>query len=201
MSRPYTLRRRADSMDDTRRRIARAAAELHGTLGPARTTISAVAHLAGVERLTVYRHFPNEAALFQACSRHWLAEHSPPDPAAWSRIADPSARLGSALDEMYGYYEGTCQMWERVYRDAPLVPALGEPMRQWGAHLERACDILAAGWGARGRRRRLVRTAVTHALDFPAWASLARHGADRDTARALMTALVHAAAGRPAAIR
>lgn len=197
MTRTYTLRRRADSRDDTRRRIARAAAELHGTLGPARTTISAVAERAGVERLTVYRHFPDETALFEACSGHWLAEHPPPDPTAWSLISDPALRLTRALGEMYAYYEATSQMWERVYRDAPLVPALDGPMGRWGGYLERACDIVMTGRRVRGSRRRRLRTAVAHALDFEAWASLARHGAERDAALALMTGMVETAAGRP----
>src|SRR5664280_3595678 len=85
--RTYRLRARAAGMDRTRERITRAAVELHGTIGPAATTMSAVAELAGVTRATLYRHFPNEAALFTACSADWLAANPRPDPADWATIA------------------------------------------------------------------------------------------------------------------
>ena len=64
--RKYEKKRRAELEADTRRRITETAVELHGTVGPARTSISAVAERAGVRRSTLYRHFPDEAALFDA---------------------------------------------------------------------------------------------------------------------------------------
>src|ERR1700704_6593204 len=98
------MKRRAESEEATRLRITESAVELHGTLGPARTSISAVAERAGVRRSTVYRHFPDEAALFGACSAHWTAANPPPDIASWKGIADPAERFERALEEMYGYY-------------------------------------------------------------------------------------------------
>src|SRR5918996_4055938 len=89
--RPYRKRRRAELEDQTRLRITEAAVELHGRVGPARTTISAVADRAGVQRATVYRHFPDEDALFAACSGHWAAMNPSPDPSAWQAIRDPAA--------------------------------------------------------------------------------------------------------------
>ena len=93
--RPYQLRARADAMDRTRARITRAAIELHGSIGPAATTMSAVAERAGVTRATLYRHFPNEGALFTACSAEWRSANPSPNPAQWAAIADPYDRLRS----------------------------------------------------------------------------------------------------------
>src|SRR5439155_11554065 len=109
-------------------RITESAMTLHGTLGPAQTSISAVAEHAGVRRSTVYRHFPDEAALFGACSSHWAALNPPPDVAAWARIADPDERLRTALGELYAYYGRTGEMFDRLLRDAPRVQLIQELM-------------------------------------------------------------------------
>ena len=98
--RPYRMKRRAELEELTRRRITESAVALHGTLGPARTSISAVAEHAGVRRSTVYRHFPDEAALFAACTAHWMADNPVPDLGAWagdrgSRRAPARARSRS----------------------------------------------------------------------------------------------------------
>src|SRR5215210_5297504 len=102
--RVYTKRRRAQLEEDTRRRITAATVELHREVGPANTTISAVAERAGVQRLTVYRHFPDERALLGACSAHWRAGHPAPDPSPWPPIEDPEDRLRTAIAAFYAYY-------------------------------------------------------------------------------------------------
>src|SRR2546423_4242678 len=104
MARKYELKQRADSVSETRQRIVEATVELHTELGPARTTISAIAERAGVQRLTVYRHFPDERALFEACSGHWAAENPAPDPATWAAVDDPEERRRIALIEIYAFY-------------------------------------------------------------------------------------------------
>src|SRR5215207_8188944 len=109
-TRRYQQRKRAASQAQTRRRITEAAMELHGTVGPARTTISAIADRAGVRRATVYRHFPDERALFQACSGMFAKANPPPDPAQWSSIDHPERRLAVALDALYGWYERVAHM-------------------------------------------------------------------------------------------
>src|SRR5260221_8741887 len=106
-TRPYRMQRRAESERQTRLRITESAVALHGTLGPSRTSISAVAAHAGVRRSTVYRHFPDEAALFDACSAHWANANPPPELSAWSAIDSPDARLHVALDELYAFYRRT----------------------------------------------------------------------------------------------
>src|SRR3954471_19243501 len=122
--RKYELKKRAERQAETRRRIVQATEELHRTVGPAKTTISEVAERAGVQRLTVYNHFPEERELFAACSAHFRQENPAPDPAAWAEIADPDERLRTALTELYAYYERTEDMTGNVRRDAELLPAL-----------------------------------------------------------------------------
>jgi AcrR family transcriptional regulator len=174
--RPYRQKERADSVAETRRRISQAAVELHGTLGPARTTISAVAERAGVGRPTVYRHFPTERDLLAACSAHFFGDHPWPDPAPWAAIADPRARLATALDALYGYYERTGQMFSNVHRDLDAVDGLPSTMAAFEASLRDAERVLAPGWGARGGRARVVKAAIHHVLDLQTWRSLTVDG-------------------------
>src|SRR6476619_3529215 len=96
LRRPYRLQARAAAMDATRRRITRAAVELHGTVGPAATTMSAVAERAGITRATLYRHFPNDEALLKACSAEWRSANPAPNPEQWATVPDPYDRLRSA---------------------------------------------------------------------------------------------------------
>lgn len=193
--RTYRKRRRAELEAETRLRITEAAVDLHGTVGPARTTISAVAERAGVQRATVYRHFPDEEALFAACSAHWAAQHPFPDLDRWAAIADTGERLRTAVGELYRWYGSTEYMLEKTTRDAPLVPAMHAAVARFSARFEDAADALMRGRPERGARRRRVRAAVGHALAFATWRSLMREqGLAHDDAVALMTTLVAAAA-------
>lgn len=160
-------------MEETRLRIAQAAFELHGIVGPAYTTISAIAERAGVQRLTVYRHFPDETSLFRACTSYGYHAHPPPDPSAWFEIQDPEARLRRGLGELYAYYRRTADVWTNVLRDLPLKPALAEVNRPFFEQMTRLRDRLAEGWGARGRRKTLLRATIGHAMDLHTWRSLA----------------------------
>jgi AcrR family transcriptional regulator len=191
--RKYELRKRAEDMARTHLRITEAAIELHGTLGPSRTTMSAVAERAHVERRTLYRHFPTEADLFAACSSHYFAANPWPDLGGWRAIRDPQQRLERALDELYAYYERTEPMLSNVLRDAELVDFARDAVAPLHAYLEEAADVLPAGRRVRGRRRELVRGAVRHALAFSTWRSLARNGIGRSDAAKLTAALVEAA--------
>lgn len=172
--RPYRKRRRAELEEETRLRITEAAVDLHGSVGPAQTTISAVAERAGVQRATVYRHFPDEEALFGACSAHWLSQHPPPDPSVWEGVAEPAARLRAGLAELYAWYAAGAEMLERTIRDAPLVPAMRSPVEARLAWLAHAAATLARGRPERGRGRRRVEAAIGHAVTFATWRSLVR---------------------------
>ncbi len=193
--RPYEMRKRAETMAATRQRITEAAMELHGTVGPARTTITAVAERAGVQRHTVYRHFPTEDDLFAACSGHYLATNPLPDVDEWSAIADPEQRLAHALEELYGFYERTEAMFSNILRDEELVPSVAPALLPVRESLERAANALAAGWPqARGGRRRVVAAAARHVVDFHTWHSLARGGGvSRSQAVELASAMVQRA--------
>ncbi len=194
MARKYELKRRAEQQEETRRRITEATVELHELAGPARTTISAIAERAGVQRLTVYRHFPDERALLTACSGHWTAANPPPDPSPWQRVRDPEVRLRKALSEFYAYYGRTETMMANVLRDAPEMPALAEMLESYGHYLTSVRGILAVGWGVRGKRRELLLAAIGHALDFGTWRSLVRQqGLDDEQAIELMVGTVRCA--------
>jgi AcrR family transcriptional regulator len=187
----YELNQRAQAMADTRRRITRATVELHQTLGPARTSVSEIARRAGVDRVTVYRHFPDDAALFAACSSEFRACHPLPDVASWSKLADPRQRLRRGLRDLYGYYEQTEPMLANVIRDAEHMPALravGAPRRQWLAQAE---EQLARGWQGNARQ---IRHAIAIALDFHTWQILVRQrGLSRSQVIRLMLAMVEGA--------
>jgi len=184
-------------MEDTRLRIAEAAVELHGTLGPARTTISAVAARAGVQRHTVYRHYPTESELYAACSGLFGRRHPFPDIDAWAAIENPRERLGIGLDAIYRYYEGTAQMWTLVLRDREVVDAVESTLTPFAEQLDQAVKVLSSGWGARGGHRRLLSATVRHATDLATWRSLAGEGGvSRTQTVELMSALVESAAGR-----
>ncbi len=170
--RKYRKRLRADSEAATRLRITEAAVDLHGSVGPAKTTMSAVAERAGVQRATLYRHFPDEPALFQACSTHWAMQNPPPDPTPWIAIEDPDQRLRVALGELYAYYERTEPMTTNILRDASLVPTIQDAMQPMLAYMDWVRGVLLNG--RPGGRRKKVRAAVGHAMAFDTWRSLER---------------------------
>ena len=195
MARKYELKKRAESMDDTRRRITEAAVDLHGSVGPARTTVTAVADRAGVQRHTVYRHFPTDADLFAACSGLFDSRHPWPDAERWRNVADPRERLAGGLDELYRYYEQTGHMWANVLRDWEHVETVAPTMAPLEDQLAAYARVLASGWPARGGRRRVVLAAARHAVDFATWRSLIEQGGiSRAQAVSLMSALVGSAA-------
>src|SRR5262249_42221752 len=192
---PYRMKRRAELEEQTRRRITESAVALHQELGPAQTSISAIAERAGVRRSTVYRHFPDEDTLFDACSSHWRAGNPPPDPRSWSSIESPAARTRRALSEVYAFYDRTEAMYDSLLRDEPLVPAVERRLRDFHGYLGALQDDLAAGRGVRGRRAQYVRAAIGHALAFPTWRSLTHdHGLGNDDDVELMCRLVEDAA-------
>jgi AcrR family transcriptional regulator len=191
--RPYRMKKRAELEELTRRRITESAVHLHGTLGPARTSISALAEHAGVRRSTVYRHFPDEASLFAACTAHWTAENPVPDIGAWAGIEDPDERLRAALAALYPYYRRTARMMENLVRDEATSEVVRENFAGYRGYLAAARDALMRGRRSRGRARTRERAAIGHALAFGAWRSLALdEGLDDAQAGELMVRLVAA---------
>ena len=189
VTRAYELKRRAENQAETRQRIVEATIELHQTIGPNATGVSDIAERARVGRVTVYRHFPDEATLSRACSGLYFARHPFPDPAAWRAIRDPAARLHTGLRETYAYHRATEAMMSHVLADARDHPAVAP----YHAHWARAADVLAAGWGLRGRRRALLRAGIGLALNFDTWRTLTRdQGLGDDQAVELMLRVTRA---------
>ncbi len=198
--RPYRLKARARRQEETRARIVDAAMALHEELGPRETPISAIAARAGVQRLTVYRHFPDAEALFRACSSSWLALHPPPDPGTWQDVADPLERSRRALRALYGYYRSTERMWDVAYRDVGQVPALEAPMAQFEAYLDQLRRELGTAWSRNGRPGKALAAALGLLLHFRGWQIMSAQGSGdatiADAAARWLEAL--GTAGRPA---
>jgi AcrR family transcriptional regulator len=173
--RKYEMKKRAERQRETRRRIVEATVELHRTRGPANTTISEIAQRAGVNRLTVYNHFPDITELLKACSRSWTERHPAPDPTPWAQINDPQVRLRTALTELYGFYARTEPMRANVLRDAQTMPELAALLEgSVVPYLKEVRDLLAEGWEACQKERRRLLATLALALDFHTWRSLER---------------------------
>jgi len=197
-TRKYEMRDRAKSQQRTRQRITESAVALHGTLGPARTSMSAVASHAGVRRSTLYRHFPDETALYAACTAHWMAANPLPALDAWAEMDGADERLAVALGELYAYYSRTERMLENVFRDEHTHPLVREGVAVLRGYLDAACDLLMVGRGVQGRARRRVRAALGHTVAFSTWKSLVREqGLPDAEAIGLLTAMVAAASAAP----
>lgn len=170
MPRRYELKRRAELQDETRQRIVEAAVELHGSLGMTKTTMTQIAALAGVGRQTLYRYFPDETALGEACSGHYWASNPFPDLAPWRAVADADARLRLGLRESYAYHRQTEAMIRLALKDVGDSPL----MQGYHDYWQKAAGVIAAAWPLRGRKRTLLRAALGHAVVFPTWHSLVR---------------------------
>lgn len=180
MKRPrvYTKVARAAAEEATRERIVCAIVALHEEIGPARTTVSAIAGRAGVERLTVYRHFPDEPSMLRACSAHWAALNPlPPMPAEGP---DPLAAFRRTILSLYGWYRANAAMLVQITTDARKIPLVAELIAPIDAALDNAAAKLDANWPRRSARRA---TTIRHALEFSTWRSLDRlAGNDRRAA-------------------
>ena len=197
--RKYEMRKRAELQRETRRRIVEATVELHRTRGPAHTTVSEIAQRAGVNRLTVYNHFPDTTHLLRACSRSWTEQHPQPDPTPWAEIGDPQRRLRVALTELYGYYARTEPMRANVLRDAETMPELAALLEgTFVPYLGAVHELLAEGWEVGGKDRRRLLAALRLAMDFRTWRSLEREsGLGREEAVELMLQAVRSAVLSP----
>jgi AcrR family transcriptional regulator len=176
--RKYELKARAEAQQATREKIAAAAVSLHEEVGFAKTTVADIARRAGVQRLTVYNHFPDLDALLPACTAHWSAAHPMPDLAAAFALDDPADRLRTALTALYGWYRETAPMQRRVFGERATVPELDAWMARSGDQaLEQLAAALSPG---------LNRALVALALDFWTWERLDREGLGDAAAAELM---------------
>jgi len=188
MARTYTLKRRAEQQAETRRRIVEAAVELHGSVGPAATTLSMVAERAAVQRHTLYAHFPDERSLFLACSGLTVERDPLPDAAPWRAIADRRERLRAGLLAIYGWYERNAALAGCVLRDAEFHPLTKEMIAlridpQFALYQE----VLGAKLNA------AQRALLALALSFFTWRTLVREGGLKQAAA--VAAMVRAIEG------
>ena len=193
--RKYELRQRAETQAQTRARIVKAALELHGTVGPARTNISEIARLAGVERRTIYNHFQHDHELFQECGALWVEERPPPDPGGWQGLDDPSARTRAALAAIYAYYDRNADELEPVLRDSLFIAPLRDVLEHgWFHYLAGVSEDLVRASRRRGQARVRVAAVVALAVDLGSWRRLTTAGRlSGDAAAALMSGLIEAA--------
>lgn len=186
MKRPYELKRRAESQDRTRQKIVEAAIELHQSKGLAATTVGDIAKRAKVGKVTVYRHFPDEAALVGACSGQYFARHPLPAIEDWRNIGDPSERLHRGLSDTYRYHRETEAMMSRVLAEARDLPI----MDPYHAHWRRAAEILAEPWPGPAGGKALLKAAMALALAYNTWQLLVRgQGLSDEQATELMMRL------------
>lgn len=193
--------RRLAASEETRQRITAAAFELHATIGPSRTTISAIADRAGVQRHTVYAHFPDLDALYLACTEHGMRVTGMPAAGPWSDIEDPADRLDVGLRDLYDWYAANETMLRNVLHDVdPMAPVPTEPdlfeIRMADLHATLAdgwVDRVGGGDGAQGRRAALE-AVIWHAIAFETWRSLTSTGLSTAQAIGLLVAVVRGVA-------
>jgi AcrR family transcriptional regulator len=169
MTRRYQLKQRAQRQADTRRRIVEATVALHVERGLVATQMTDIAQRAGVDRVTVYRHFPEPASLFKACAAHYYQAHPPPDPTAWAAIEDPEARLRHGLVEVYGYWADNAAMAANVLRDVPVLGHLCVGRRLLGLQRD-ATAVLTSGWPPADQPA--LAATIRVAVDFYTWQRL-----------------------------
>jgi AcrR family transcriptional regulator len=193
--RKYELRARAEKQAETRRRIVEATAALHEEVGPVRTTVAEIARRAGVQRLTVYNHFPNEVELFDACGQHWMDRNAPPDPSGALALDNPDERLRAVLGPLYRWYRKNARTTENLQRDRLVMPALEAVMRiRMDQQFANLASALASGFAPNGQSAKGVRAVIALALDFWTWRRLADEGMSDEDAAALMVGGIEAAA-------
>ncbi len=195
--RTYTLRRRQVAVAETRRRITAAAFELHATIGPSRTTVSAIAQRAGVQRHTVYHHFPDLDTLYEACTAHGLQVSGVPQPADWASIADPVERLRHGLTELFAWFRANERMLAAILGDAMAAEPPAVPLEPdlFDRHMGLIFATLAVGWDCPPSARPVLDAVIGHALAFETWRSLSRGGLADDGPRDLLVSVAVAVVG------
>ncbi len=186
MARNYTLKRRAESQAETRRRIVEAAVELHSTVGPANTTVSMIADKAGVQRHTLYKHFPDERSIAMACSGQVQERDPLPDAEAWRAVADPAERLRVGLRAIYAWFERNEGLLACVLRDAEHYELVREiSALRYAPGIAKWHEVLGSALNAKQRPM------LSLALSYHTWRTLTREGGLKqpDAVKAMVKAI------------
>ena len=190
MTRTYTLKKRAEQQAETRQRIVEAAFELHSTVGPSETTLSMIAEKAGVQRHTLYAHFPDERSIFQACSAEAHERDPSPTAEAWRGIPDRTERLTAALTDIYGWYARNASLLSNVVRDVDRHPMVQEIQKARAPVVQGWRDVLGEGFSSDQRAMLFI------ALSFFTWRTLTQQAGVKQAAAVtlMVEAVLNAAA-------
>ena len=184
--RKYNLGKRAQSVDETRRRIVEAIVALHREQGVADTTHEDIARRADVAVATVYRHFPTVGDAVPACGAHILELTQPPTPADVLAAASPEERLARTLEAIFSFWGRIAPWQEKALCDAAKVPALAESVRQ-GNEYHRAIVTMALGELSGGDDDVRMATALS---GFYAWKAFHDQGLEGQAAEIVTKALL-----------
>jgi AcrR family transcriptional regulator len=122
-SRRYRLDRRAETAEQTRRRIVEATHALHAERGIYATSMTQIAQRAGVSVGTVYHHFPTYQDAVFACSQR-AAEMFPfPSADIFVGLSTLENRVRRLVRESFGFYERLPE-YERVRSERWGMPPI-----------------------------------------------------------------------------
>src|SRR6476659_561993 len=103
--RRYQMARRAESAEETKRRIVQATFALHEEKGVAATTFREIAARADVGIGTVYHHFPSYDDVIDACGNDAMARTRPPHPGIFEGVTKAAERIRVLVRETFAFYQ------------------------------------------------------------------------------------------------
>lgn len=182
--RRYSMDKRKEAIEQTRRRILDATMSYHFENGIYPTSFEELAGRAEVSVATIYRHFPDLDTLVGACGADFFALVDWPAPGSidYGRATDPQARLRILVERLCRSYKKGEPGFRNMHGEAHLVRTLAEVKVQSNAAIK---DLVREAIGDGPRV-----AAVAAVVDFPVWASLKNHGMP---AHALPDAIAHLA--------
>lgn len=184
-ARSYRLGRRAETAEETRRRIVEATYALHSERGIAGTTMKDIAERAGVSVGTVYHHFPSYPDAIAACGAFATVRVPAPTAAIYEGAAGRRERVQRLARALFDYYERQPAL-SSVRRDAHIA----EMLQVHAAH--EAANRLALAVEAVGTASTDARGAVAALVDVEVYHSFQRQGFGPASAADAVAALINA---------
>ena len=192
--RRYRSDRRQAGVDETRRRIVGAAVALHAEQGAMATSFAQVAKRADVAVPTVYKHFPNQAALLQSCTGHVFACSPALGPEIYRGLATAEARLAALAKAAFAVHRFQAPWMRRGIHEAALMPDLAKIVDEARSQFRRLVALALEPRFA-GRPPAGLVALIEILLGFSAWqrlaeeAGLSQSGAEERAAAALFALL------------
>lgn len=184
--RPYQLKQRAESAEETRRRLVEATFALHAEQGIAATSMKQIAERAGVGVGTVYHHFPAVEDTVVACT-HYVEQFMPmPTEAIFSGIGPMKDRLLRLVGALFAYFDQV--RVEVALPEQDKIPVL----RQFvAAEQAQRTELTRAALAPFAIDRDLIRI-IAALVDVGVYRSLQRAGFSCDQAAAAMADVIQA---------